>query len=165
MRIAAGRAGRQVALPQHFSINRRLAAPRYVWYSSLPTAASRAPARTVAARSCGTGGARASYYAGAPSSGTTQGIRLSARREEVRRAMPRIEVEGHGAFEAAPTMRLVRAIEGNGVDILHRCGDARCTACRAELPCLPLKFGRRRGAACCALVGVAGGHPSCQYRS
>ena len=47
--------------------------------------------------------------------------------------MPRIEVEGHGAFEAAPTMRLVRAIEGNGVDILHRCGgNARCTTCRVE---------------------------------
>ena len=30
-------------------------------------------------------------------------------------------------------MRLVRAIEGNGVDILHRGGgNARCTTCRVQ---------------------------------
>ena len=45
--------------------------------------------------------------------------------------MPRIEVEGGVAFEAPPRTRLVRAIEENGVDILHRCGGfARCTTCR-----------------------------------
>lgn len=47
--------------------------------------------------------------------------------------MPRIQVEGGGAFEATPKTRLVRAIEANGVDILHRCGGfARCTTCRVE---------------------------------
>jgi len=47
--------------------------------------------------------------------------------------MPRIEVEGHGAFDVPADTRLVRAIEGNGVDILHRCGGfARCTTCRVE---------------------------------
>ena len=47
--------------------------------------------------------------------------------------MPRIEVEGFGAFEVAEGTRLVRAIEDNGVDLLHRCGGyARCTTCRVE---------------------------------
>ena len=47
--------------------------------------------------------------------------------------MPRIGVEGHGHFEATPDTRLVRVIEGNDVDILHRCGgNARCTTCRVE---------------------------------
>src|SRR5690349_10270618 len=47
--------------------------------------------------------------------------------------MPRIEVEGHGAFEVPEDTRLVRAIESNGFDILHRCGGyARCTTCRVE---------------------------------
>ena len=47
--------------------------------------------------------------------------------------MPKINVEGYGTFEVAENTRLVRAIEGNGVDILHRCGGfARCTTCRVE---------------------------------
>jgi ferredoxin len=47
--------------------------------------------------------------------------------------MPRVEVEGRGAFEVESGTRLVRAIEGNGIDILHRCGGfARCTTCRVE---------------------------------
>ncbi|MEO7910417.1 MAG: 2Fe-2S iron-sulfur cluster-binding protein [Roseiflexaceae bacterium] len=47
--------------------------------------------------------------------------------------MPRIEVEGHGTFDVPADMRLVRAIEGNQVDILHRCGGfAKCTTCRVE---------------------------------
>lgn len=45
--------------------------------------------------------------------------------------MPRIEVEGYGAFEVPVGTRLVNALEANGVDILHRCGGyARCTTCR-----------------------------------
>ena len=45
--------------------------------------------------------------------------------------MPRIEVEGYGAFEVPVVTRLVNALEANGVDILHRCGGyARCTTCR-----------------------------------
>lgn len=47
--------------------------------------------------------------------------------------MPQIEVEGRGTFEVAAGTRLVRAIEDNGVDILHRCGGyARCTTCRVQ---------------------------------
>jgi ferredoxin len=47
--------------------------------------------------------------------------------------MPRIEVEGRGAFDVPADTRLVHAIEGNGVDILHRCGGfAKCTTCRVE---------------------------------
>ena len=47
--------------------------------------------------------------------------------------MPRIEVEGRGAFDVPADTRLVRAIEDNGVDILHRCGGfAKCTTCRVE---------------------------------
>jgi ferredoxin len=47
--------------------------------------------------------------------------------------MPRIEAEGFGAFEVPDGTRLVRALEGNGVDILHRCGgQAKCTTCRVQ---------------------------------
>lgn len=45
--------------------------------------------------------------------------------------MPRLTIDGHGVFDVPDGTRLVRAIEGNGVDILHRCGGyARCTTCR-----------------------------------
>src|SRR5215217_2083616 len=48
--------------------------------------------------------------------------------------MPKLEVEGVGAFEVSENKRLVLAIEEDaGVDILHRCGSyARCTTCRIE---------------------------------
>ena len=47
--------------------------------------------------------------------------------------MPKLEVVGYGVYEVPAGTRLVRAIEGNGVDILHRCGgNARCTTCRVE---------------------------------
>jgi ferredoxin len=47
--------------------------------------------------------------------------------------MPKISVEGRGEFDVAAGTRLVLAIEGNGVDILHRCGGyARCTTCRVQ---------------------------------
>lgn len=47
--------------------------------------------------------------------------------------MPRIEVEGHNGFEVAAGTRLVRALEENGVDVLHRCGGyAKCTTCRVS---------------------------------
>jgi ferredoxin len=47
--------------------------------------------------------------------------------------MPRVEVVDRGTFDVEPGTRLVRAIEGHGVDILHRCGGfARCTTCRVE---------------------------------
>lgn len=45
--------------------------------------------------------------------------------------MPRVDVEGYGVFEVPEGTRLVRALEANGVDVLHRCGGyARCTTCR-----------------------------------
>lgn len=47
--------------------------------------------------------------------------------------MPKLTIEGYGTFEVPKGKRLVRAIEGSGVDILHRCGGfARCTTCRVE---------------------------------
>lgn len=47
--------------------------------------------------------------------------------------MPKITVEGRGTFEVEANTRLVNAIEGNGVDILHRCGGyAGCTTCRVS---------------------------------
>jgi ferredoxin len=47
--------------------------------------------------------------------------------------MPNLTVEGYGTFDVEPGTRLVRAIEGRGVDILHACGgNARCTTCRVE---------------------------------
>lgn len=48
--------------------------------------------------------------------------------------MPRLEVEGVGAFDVEEGKRLVLAIEEDaGVDILHRCGAfARCTTCRIQ---------------------------------
>jgi ferredoxin len=47
--------------------------------------------------------------------------------------MPKVTVEGFGTFEVEDQQRLVLAIEGNGVDILHACGgNARCTTCRVE---------------------------------
>ena len=47
--------------------------------------------------------------------------------------MPKITVEGYGTFDVPEGTRLVRAIEANGIDILHRCGGfARCTTCRVE---------------------------------
>lgn len=47
--------------------------------------------------------------------------------------MPKITVEGFGTYDVPDGMRLVRALEQNGVDVLHACGgNARCTTCRVE---------------------------------
>ena len=47
--------------------------------------------------------------------------------------MPSIEVDGFGKINVPEGTRLVRALEDNGVDLLHRCGGfARCTTCRVE---------------------------------
>jgi ferredoxin len=47
--------------------------------------------------------------------------------------MPKITVEGFGTFDVPNGTRLVRALEQNGVDVLHACGgNARCTTCRVE---------------------------------
>lgn len=47
--------------------------------------------------------------------------------------MPSLTIEGFGTFEVEAGRRLVKAIEGCGVDIGHRCGGkARCTTCRVR---------------------------------
>jgi len=47
--------------------------------------------------------------------------------------MPKLEIVGHTTVEVAEGTRLVKAIEGAGVDIGHRCGGyAGCTTCRVE---------------------------------
>ena len=47
--------------------------------------------------------------------------------------MPSLTVEGFPTVNVAEGTRLVNAIEGAGVDILHACGgNARCTTCRVE---------------------------------
>ena len=48
--------------------------------------------------------------------------------------MPKLTVEGYGAFDVPDDKRLVLAIEQNAkVDIMHACGgNARCTTCRIE---------------------------------
>lgn len=49
--------------------------------------------------------------------------------------MPTVTVEGTAdPILVEPGRRLVLAIEGAGIDILHRCGgNARCTTCRVEI--------------------------------
>ena len=51
--------------------------------------------------------------------------------------MPTITAEtasGPVTFDAEQGIKLVLALEDNGVDILHRCGgNARCTTCRVEV--------------------------------
>ena len=48
--------------------------------------------------------------------------------------MPKLTVEGVGAFEVPADKRLVLALEDEaGVDQLHACGgNARCTTCRVQ---------------------------------
>jgi ferredoxin len=47
--------------------------------------------------------------------------------------MPKLIIIGAGTFEVPSGKRLVKAIEGCGVNIGHRCGgQARCTTCRVH---------------------------------
>jgi ferredoxin len=47
--------------------------------------------------------------------------------------MAKLTIEGARTVDVPAGTRLVRAIQGAGVDILHRCGgNARCTTCRVE---------------------------------
>ena len=47
--------------------------------------------------------------------------------------MPSLTVEGFSTVNVADGTRLVNAIEGAGVDILHACGgNARCATCRVQ---------------------------------
>ena len=77
--------------------------------------------------------------------------------------MPKLTVEGFGTFELAAGTRLVRALEQNGVDVLHACGgNARCTTCRVEFtdgePARQTKAEQERLAA----RGLTGVRLSCQ---
>jgi len=77
--------------------------------------------------------------------------------------MPKLTVEGFGTFEVAAGTRLVRALEQNGVDVLHACGgNARCTTCRVEFidgePARHTKAEQERLAA----RGLSGIRLSCQ---
>ena len=48
--------------------------------------------------------------------------------------MATVRMEGIGETSAQNGQRLVLAIMGAGVDILHRCGgNARCTTCRVQI--------------------------------
>lgn len=48
--------------------------------------------------------------------------------------MAKITVPNYGEFDVEAGVKLVHALEDNGVDILHRCGGhARCTTCRVEV--------------------------------
>ena len=48
--------------------------------------------------------------------------------------MPKLRIEGHGTFDVNAGKRLVKAIEDQGINILHRCGGyAKCTTCRVEI--------------------------------
>jgi ferredoxin len=48
--------------------------------------------------------------------------------------MPRVTVEGEKSFDVDIGMKLVLALEDNGIDVLHRCGgNAKCTTCRVEI--------------------------------
>lgn len=47
--------------------------------------------------------------------------------------MPKLTIQDVGTFQVEPGKRLVRAIENQGINILHRCGGhAKCTTCRVE---------------------------------
>ncbi|AIE86949.1 2Fe-2S iron-sulfur cluster-binding protein [Fimbriimonas ginsengisoli] len=44
-----------------------------------------------------------------------------------------IQAKGFPPFEVEEGTKLVLALEGNGVDVSHRCGgEARCTTCRVK---------------------------------
>jgi len=48
--------------------------------------------------------------------------------------VPKLTIDGVGAFEVPEGKKLVLAIEDAGVDILHRCGGVpACTTCRVEV--------------------------------
>lgn len=48
--------------------------------------------------------------------------------------MPKLTVDGIGAYDVPAGKKLVLAIEDAGIDILHRCGGCpACTTCRVEV--------------------------------
>lgn len=47
--------------------------------------------------------------------------------------MPKLTIQGSGTYDVEAGTRLVKAIEDQGINILHRCGGyAKCTTCRVE---------------------------------
>ena len=78
--------------------------------------------------------------------------------------MPKLNVEGVGAFDVPLNKRLVLALEQDaGIDQLHACGgNARCTTCRVEF--IEGEPERRTKAEIAALErrGLTGVRLSCQ---
>jgi len=78
--------------------------------------------------------------------------------------MPKLTVEGVGAFEVPAGKRLVNALEDEaGVDQLHACGGvARCTTCRVEFVAGEPARVAEAERAVLAAKGVTGVRLSCQ---
>ena len=78
--------------------------------------------------------------------------------------MPKLTVEGVGAFDVPADKRLVLALEDEaGVDQLHACGgNARCTTCRVEFVSGEPATMRPAESAVLAAKGVTGVRLSCQ---
>jgi ferredoxin len=78
--------------------------------------------------------------------------------------MPKLTVEGVGAFDVPDGKRLVLALEDEaGVDQLHACGgNARCTTCRVEFVSGEPEQMTEAEKAVLAAKGVTGVRLSCQ---
>ena len=78
--------------------------------------------------------------------------------------MPKLTVEGVGAFEVPAGKRLVNALTDEaGVDQLHACGGvARCTTCRVEFVAGEPAKATAAEKAVLAAKGVTGVRLSCQ---
>ena len=77
--------------------------------------------------------------------------------------MPKLTVEGFGAYDVAQGRRLVRALEEHGVDVLHACGgNARCTTCRVEFVAGEPETHTRAEQERLAAKGLTGVRLSCQ---
>ena len=77
----------------------------------------------------------------------------------------KLRVEGYGEFDVPKGEKLVRALEGAGVDVSHRCGgQARCTTCRVKFQSTEPPMGEVEEA-CLKEDGELGNFRlSCQFR-
>jgi ferredoxin len=77
--------------------------------------------------------------------------------------MPTLTIEGFTSVSVEPGTRLVNAIEGAGMDILHACGgNARCTTCRVTFVAGEPAAMTRAEQAKMAEKGLTGVRLSCQ---
>jgi len=78
--------------------------------------------------------------------------------------MPKLTVEGVGAFDVPQSKRLVLALEEDaGIDQLHACGgNSRCTTCRVEFVSGEPKRMTKAEQATLAARGLSGVRLSCQ---